>query len=268
MELTANLQTKLLNDNKEICLPHYKEVCSFEGMTTPAQRQQALADLLKSRRTQLKMSQQDVADGVRALLGGEVFKQQSYAAIESGKTKHSRYLPQIARVLGIPLEAVDPTAPAISDVRERVIPYSEQATVVGEAGRKLPVIGSVVAGVWCEAIDQFQPGDAEEWVEAPGPVGPNAFVLKIEGISMYNPGGTHSFAEGDRVVIDPSREAKSGDFVVAKLASSNGVTFKRLRQEDGEWYLEAINPDWQPRYIRVTEEWHICGRGMWKVQSL
>lgn len=268
MKLGANLQIKLLYGNREICLPPYKEICSFTDMTTPAERQQALADLLKARRIELNMSQKDVAEGVRALLGGEVFKQQSYAAIESGKTKHSKYLPQIARVLGIPHQAVDPTVPAHQVARENVIPYGEQATVVGEAGRKLPVIGSVAAGVWCEAIDQFQPGDADEWVESPGPVGPNAFVLKIEGISMYNPTGPVSFADGDKVVVDPSREAKSGDFVVAKIASSDAVTFKRLRYEDGQWYLEAINPDWKPKYIQITEEWHICGRGMWKVQQL
>ncbi|WP_031302613.1 LexA family transcriptional regulator [Pseudomonas sp. EGD-AK9] len=237
-------------------------------MPTPIERQQALADLLRTRRQELKMSQKDVAEGVRALLGGETFKQQSYAAIESGKTKHSKYLPQIARVLGIPLEAVSPVNPAQIVVREAAIPYGDQATVVGEAGRKLPVIGSVAAGVWCEAIDEFQPGDADEWIEAPGPVGPHAFVLKIEGISMYNPAGPVSFSDGDKVVVDPDREAKSGDFVVAKVASQNAVTFKRLRYEDGQWYLEAINPDWKPKYIHLTEEWHICGRGMWKVQQL
>lgn len=130
------------------------------------------------------------------------------------------------------------------------------------------MIGSVAAGAWCEAVDNFQPGDAEEWIEAPGPVGPNAFVLRIEGFSMHNPNDPVSFTDGDKVVIDPSKEAKSGDFVVAKLTNSDAVTFKRLRHEDGQWYLEAINPDWKPRYIHITEEWHICGRAMWKVQQL
>ena len=130
------------------------------------------------------------------------------------------------------------------------------------------MIGSVAAGAWCEAVDNFQPGDAEEWIEAPGPVGPRAFVLRIEGFSMHNPNAPVSFTDGDKVVVDPDKEFKSGDFVVAKLAASNSVTFKRLRQEDGEYFLEALNPDWNPRYIRITEEWHICGRGMWKVQQL
>lgn len=237
-------------------------------MTTPSQRMQVIADLFKRRRTELNMSQEDVAAGVRALLGGDVFKQQSYAAIERGKTKHSKYLAQIARVLGIPAQAVDPSAPPPNLNASTTIAYGSNAQVLGEASRKLPVIGSVAAGTWCEAIDPFQPGDADEWIEAPGPVGPNAYVLKIDGISMFDPTGPVSFADGDKVVIDPGREAQSGDFVVAKLVSSDRVTFKRLRQEDGEWYLEAINPSWNPKYIRIGEEWHLCGRGMWKVQQL
>lgn len=214
------------------------------------------------------MSQGQVARAVSDLLGGEVFRQQSYAAIEAGRTKHSKFLPQIARALGLPPETLDPTAKRQEMVRETGLPYGDHASVIGPAVRKLPVIGSVVAGAWCEAIDNFQPGDAEEWIDAPGPVGPNAFVLRIEGVSMYNPADPVSFNDGDKVVIDPSREAKSGDYVVAKLTGSNSVTFKRLRQDSGEWYLEATNPDWKPRYIQINEEWQLCGRAMWKVQKL
>lgn len=237
-------------------------------MTTPTEKHQLIADLFRRRRNELNMSQADVAAGVQALLGGEVFKQQSYAAIESGKTKHSKYLAQVARVLGIPPQVVDPSSRGPQLIKEAVIPYGETATVMGSTGRKLPVIGAIAAGTWCEAIDLFQPGDAEEWIDSPGPAGPQAFILKIEGVSMFNPQGTVSFADGDKVVIDPAIEAGQGDFVAAKLTTSDRVTFKRLRQEDGEWILEAINPDWSPRYMRMTEEWHICGKALWKVQKL
>lgn len=158
-------------------------------------------------------------------------------------------------------------AAAASVANDAAIPSDETATVLGEAGRKLPVIGSIAAGAWCEAV-ALQPDAVEEWIESPGPVGPRAFVLKIDGISMYNPGGPVSFADGDQVVIDPDVEPLPGDFVVARLTNSNRVTFKRLRQDEGECYLEAINPAWEPRYIRITEDWHICGKAKWKVQRL
>lgn len=236
-------------------------------MSTPTQRQLAIATLFKRRRAELHLSQEDVARGVRELLGGEGFKQQSYAAIEAGRTKHSKYLPQIARVLGIPAQVFDPSLPPPALTSTTNITYSDTATVLGETGRKLPVIGSIAAGAWCEAV-ALQPDAVEEWIESPGPVGPRAFVLKIDGISMYNPGGPVSFADGDQVVIDPDVEPLPGDFVVARLTNSNRVTFKRLRQDEGECYLEAINPAWEPRYIRITEDWHICGKAKWKVQRL
>ncbi|WP_163910332.1 LexA family protein [Pseudomonas frederiksbergensis] len=136
-------------------------------------------------------------------------------------------------------------------------------TVLGNTGRKLPVIGSIAAGAWCEAVDNFSPEDAEEWIEAPGPVGPNAFILRVEGISMEP-----MFMEGDKVVIDPAREALPGHYVAARRASDQGVTLKQLRQEGSEHYLYAVNPDWQERIIRLTEEWHICGRARWKIVDL
>ena len=238
-----------------------------DEMNTPTQRQQAIATLFKRRRTELNLSQEEVARRVRELLGGEGFKQQSFAAIEAGKTKHSKFLPQIARALGIPAQVFDPSAPPPALTSSTTIAYSDTATVLGETGGKLPVIGSIAAGAWCEAIT-LQPSDIEEWIESPGPVGPRAFVLKIDGISMFNPNGPVSFADGDHVVIDPDANPAPGDFVAARLTSSNRVTFKRLRQDEGEWYLEAINPAWEPRYIRMTEEWHICGKAKWKVQRL
>ncbi len=237
-------------------------------MSTQIQRQQAIAETLKKRRSELGMSQGQVARAVSDLLGGEIFRQQSYAAIEAGRTKHSKFLPQIARALGLAPESIDPAVQPREGVEEACPQYVDRASVVGPAVKKLPVIGSVAAGAWCEAIDNFQPGDAEEWIDAPGPVGPNAFVLRIEGVSMCNPADSVSFNDGDKVVIDPSKEAKSGDYVVAKLTGSNSVTFKRLRQDSGEWYLEATNPDWKPRYIQINEEWQLCGRAMWKVQQL
>lgn len=237
-------------------------------MNTPSKRQQVIADALKRRRVELKMSQTDVAKAVSQLLGGETFSQQSYASIESGRTRHSKYLPQIARALGIPIQAVDPTAPPPSIMKDVTISTGSTATVVSTASRKLPVLGSIAAGVWCEMQEQFTPETAEDWIDAPGPVGPDAFVLRIDGVSMHNPGGHVSFADGDRVIIDPDAPTEPGDFVVAKLAGSSHVTFKRLQREGAEFFLEAINPDWDPRYIRVTEEWHILGKAVWKVQKL
>ncbi|WP_122549800.1 LexA family protein [Pseudomonas viridiflava] len=137
------------------------------------------------------------------------------------------------------------------------------ATVLSHTGRKLPVIGSIAAGAWCESQTGFDHNDAEEWIDAPGPVGPRAFILRIEGLSMEP-----KFSEGDKIVIDPSLEALPGHFVAAKRTRDQAATLKQLKQEGSEKYLFALNPDWPERIIKMTEEWTICGRARWKISDL
>ncbi|MCA5969029.1 MULTISPECIES: LexA family protein [Pseudomonas] len=137
------------------------------------------------------------------------------------------------------------------------------ATVLGHTGRKLPVIGSIAAGSWCDTNPHFDLTHAEDWIEAPGPVGPRAFILRVEGVSMEP-----KFSEGDKVVIDPSLEALPGHFVAAKRSSDDAATLKQLRQEGNEQYLYALNPDWPDRIIKMTEKWTICGRARWIISDL
>ncbi|MFC6570494.1 LexA family protein [Pseudomonas brassicacearum] len=118
------------------------------------------------------------------------------------------------------------------------------ATLISLTGRKLPVMGSIAAGAWCETNAFFDPRDAEEWIDAPGPVGPRAFILRVEGMSMEP-----KFLEGDKIVIDPALEALPGHFVAAKRTSDQAATLKQLRQEGGEQFLYALNPDWPDRII-------------------
>lgn len=147
------------------------------------------------------------------------------------------------------------------------MPYAvgefNNATVLSHTGRKLPVIGSIAAGAWCEANSSFDARDAEEWIDAPGPVGPKAFILRVEGMSMEP-----KFKEGDKIVIDPSLDALPGHFVAAKRSSDQAATLKQLRQEGNEQYLYALNPDWPERIIRMSEEWTICGRARWIISDL
>lgn len=206
---------------------------------------------LANTRRQLKERQLMLKD-LANLLGKSPAQVSAFAGESAHKNIGEQIAREIERALDLPRGYLD-------------TPHDSHGngTIVGSAGRKLPVIGSIAAGAWCEAVDQFNPGDAEEWVEAPGPVGPNAFILRVEGISMEP-----LFTAGEKVVIDPSLDAQPGHYVVAKRISDQGVTLKQLRQEGGEYYLYAINPNWPDRIIRLTEEWHICGRARWKIVDL
>lgn len=89
--------------------------------------------------------------------------------------------------------------------------------------RSVPVISPVQAGMWAEIVDQFIPGDADEWLLTDMELSPSSFALTIRGDSMRP-----EFSPGDRVIIDPNVAPHPGDFVVAKNGEQE-ATFKKYR---------------------------------------
>ncbi|MBB3192073.1 LexA family protein [Halomonas cerina] len=138
--------------------------------------------------------------------------------------------------------------------------HDDNAAVVTTSTRRLPVLGQASAG---KVMENIEDAHITEYVLAPGPTGPSAFALRIEGISMEP-----RFREGDKIVIDPDLEWKSGDFVYAMRLSDNSGTFKQLRCEGDEMYLCATNDSFEPRYTRMDGEWTIVGKARWRVEDL
>jgi len=118
---------------------------------------------------------------------------------------------------------------------------------------RVPVISWVQAGGWTEIIDNFQPGDADEWVSTTKRVGRAAFALRVSGTSMEP-----DFREGDLIIVDPDTEAVSGSLVVARLNGNGEATFKKFVRDGGKVYLEPLNSRYQP--IDITgKDVTICG---------
>lgn len=89
--------------------------------------------------------------------------------------------------------------------------------------------------------------------------GRNSYALTIQDDSMNpNPGVTNSFMEGDKIVIEPDMKHKSGDFVIARLKTSNEAFFKQYFYEDGKHYLASLNPKLN-RSMEVNEDIEIVG---------
>lgn len=130
-----------------------------------------------------------------------------------------------------------------------------------EMVRLVPLISWVQAGKFCEAIDMFQPGDAEEWIPCYGNYSQSTYALRVRGSSMED-----EFRDGEIVIVDPDARAESGSFVIARRTNQDDCTFKQLIIDGGEAYLKALNKDWPEPIIRIDEEWHICGvvRGKFK----
>ncbi|MGO4154364.1 LexA family protein [Cupriavidus sp. YAF13] len=128
--------------------------------------------------------------------------------------------------------------------------------------RRYPEISWVQAGMWTEIGENFAPGEAVDWHLCPYDLGERGFVVRVKGVSMTAPvESRHSFPEGTLLFINPDLEALPGKFVVVRRNGKvqTEATFKRLTLVDGEPFLEALNPAWPNRYVRVEAGDHFCG---------
>ncbi len=106
--------------------------------------------------------------------------------------------------------------------------------------RKVPVISWVQVGAWAEIVDQFQPGEADDWVQVFKNVSGNTFALRVSGDSM-----TPEIWPGETIIIDPEVQPETGKYVIAKIESDNGengeATFKQFVRDGDQIYLKPLN---------------------------
>jgi SOS-response transcriptional repressor LexA len=123
---------------------------------------------------------------------------------------------------------------------------------------RAPLISWVQAGSWSQIVDNFEPGDAEAWYPCPVPHGPHTYVLRVRGPSMTAPHGP-SFPDGELIFVDPDKTPNNGSFVIVRLDDRDEATFKKLVIQGEDQYLEALNPAWPERIIKVNEHATFCG---------
>jgi len=96
----------------------------------------------------------------------------------------------------------------------------------------LPFLGRIAAGKPIEAIPGADTVDLSEFF-----MGPNRFVLKVQGDSMIDAG----ILDGDMVVIEQCNSASDGEIVVA-LIDNDEATLKYLHHDkDGDILLIPAN---------------------------
>jgi repressor LexA len=117
-------------------------------------------------------------------------------------------------------------------------------TVAG-AHVRVPLLGFVPAGLPREAVDL-----SREAVEVPdwmlGRKKGNVFCVQVEGKSMVDA----YIDDGDRVLVERTNTAHSGEMVVAYLEDGS-ITLKRLKIEGGRIFLIPENPEFEP--IEVSQ---------------
>ncbi len=112
----------------------------------------------------------------------------------------------------------------------------------------MPVLGRAPAG-----HPSAQPEIHEGTLLLPWRFSDSAFAIVVTGESMRD---AHVL-DGDLVVVDPKREARNGDVVLALLGGEH--TIKRLRQTGVRWALEPANPAY-PTLTPSDPRDHLIGR--------
>jgi repressor LexA len=110
---------------------------------------------------------------------------------------------------------------------------------------KVPLVGLVPAGDPREVFEvSGEAVDVPDWMV--GRRRGNIFCISVDGKSMVDA----YIDDGDRVLVERTSTASSGEMVVA-LLDDGSVTLKRLRIDNGDIFLVPENPEFHP--IRVKE---------------
>lgn len=129
-----------------------------------------------------------------------------------------------------------------------------------KSNREYPVISWVQAGEWTELCDNFEPGHAEDWRPCHKDLGKCGYVLRVKGKSMTAAEGESlSFPNGILLYVNPDSEVLPEKFVIVRRNATKEATFKKFTMVDGEPYLEALNPNWPNRYLKLQEGDQFCG---------
>ena len=106
------------------------------------------------------------------------------------------------------------------------------------AGRPVPVLGTIPAGVPLEAIEDVL--DYEDLPESMFSGGREYFALKIQGDSMLP-----RYEDGDVVILRKQDSCESGQDC-AVMVNGNDATFKRIRISEKTLTLQPLNPAYEP----------------------
>ncbi|EMJ4069568.1 TPA: helix-turn-helix transcriptional regulator [Pseudomonas aeruginosa] len=144
------------------------------------------------------------------------------------------------------------SAPSLSE-HANVVPI----TTPPRKRTKYPVISWVRAGDWAESPDNYQPGDADEWLESEEKAGPHGYWLVVDGDSMVP-----LFPPGSRILVQPEGfDLISGKYYVAicyESGKKRDTTVKQYVRDAGFEYLKPLNPTY--RTLDVSENVRIIGR--------
>jgi SOS-response transcriptional repressor LexA len=165
--------------------------------------------------------------------------------LERRDSKNSKYTAIMAKVLNVSIDDL------LNDKPPELFAYKEinKKNTIAQC----PLISWVQAGAFCapEVIASFE--NADEWRYCPVKHSDQTYVLTIKSNSMEP-----LYLEGTEIFVDPTLNPQHNDDVVVSDPQGR-ATFKRLKITHEGRYLEALNPSFPERIIKVPEGSIICG---------
>lgn len=120
---------------------------------------------------------------------------------------------------------------------------------------KAPVLSWVQAGVWT-SMDNVELTENIEYLPLVPNAGRNSFYLIVRGIS-----NSPYYSDGEYICIDPDvsfDDLQTGDMVVVRM--NNEATFKAFVRSENKCFLKALNKEWSPNIMELTEGCMLIGK--------
>lgn len=128
----------------------------------------------------------------------------------------------------------------------------ELVTNIASEASKLPLVGSVPAGMPIDAIENIE---GEFIIDSSFLPKGEAFTLKVSGNSMKNAG----IFDGDIVLVERQAVARKGEIIVAIIGDE--ATVKRYFPENNQIRLQPENDDFEPIIVdKNSPEFRIAGK--------
>lgn len=131
-------------------------------------------------------------------------------------------------------------------------------------GVKIPVYGSVAAGVPIEAINDFDAEDPDSWEEITEEMAASGsfFALRIKGDSM-----SPVICDGDIVIVRQQEDVESGETAIVMINGDDATCKRVIKQEHGIG-LVANNPAYETRFYSTDDIINLPVRVIGKVVEL
>lgn len=126
-----------------------------------------------------------------------------------------------------------------------------------ENPRQTPVLSWVQAGDFSYVLSSDL-SSAIDWIPYDPRAGKNGFALIVKGTSMEP-----DFKPDEFIYINPTYqidELNTGALVVMACEGDSEATFKKLISEDGNYYLQPLNPNWKPQLIPLDHTCRLVGK--------